>query len=163
VTTVEPREAPSNLPGRLLGAAGLPLFLAYGFMATQTLSFGSLNQPGSAVMPMLVAVFGSIGSLGMVVARFAGATIEGDQPEPWPQRADAVRLLLVILGTALYVVALNFLGFFVSTLLFGFFLLRQLNDKGAIRNALTALAYAALSHVLFVVVLGVPLPRGFLV
>lgn len=154
--------APSNLPSRLLGAVGLPLFLAYGLVAMQTLSYGSLNQPGSALMPTLVAAFGTLGSLGMLVGRYVGATIEGDQPESWPIGTDGLRLLLVVLGAVVYVIALNFLGFFVSTLLFGFFLVCQLNDKGLLRNALVAVAYAVLSNVLFVVVLGVPLPHGFL-
>jgi putative tricarboxylic transport membrane protein len=143
--------------GRLVaGLAGLVLTGAYVVEMLRTLSFGALNQPGAAVFPMIAAGMMAIASVALIVEQVR--TRGGEPGLEVPRGAALVRLLLVAGALVAYVLLASFLGHVVAGLVLALVLVRVLEPGSWMRTIVTAVAIAASIEVVFVQLLGVPLP-----
>ncbi len=148
--------------GRLVvGAGGIVLALGYAALTLATLSLGRRGQPGAALFPLIVAVLlaGTGGMLVLETWRRRGAC---DRQVPLPTGADRRRLLAVAAAVVAYVGALPWLGFLVASALFASVALSILTGRVGPSPVLLGLALAVATDVVFVHLLGVPLPRGVL-
>lgn len=143
--------------GRLwLGAAGLALAGVCTVLALG-LPLGEREMPGAAVFPLLVgAVLGAI-SLGVLVEAWRMR----DPPRlELPGRADARRIATVLGALLAYVVALPWLGHFLSATLLTALVVRLLRGGPWWQAALIGIAVGAATQIVFVRIFQVPLPRG---
>jgi hypothetical protein len=159
------RGAPWTAPRRgrlLLGVVGLVLALAYGGHALTALSLGRPSQPGPGVFPLLVGALMVAASLALVWEQLAAPPSAAEEPRVLPRGADLVRVVSVVAGVALYAALVPLLGHLVASFLLSLILLRLLGWGSWRRVALTALALAVGSYLVFELGLDVALPKGSL-
>jgi hypothetical protein len=128
-------------------------------LSALALPSGTAARPGPGFFPLAIGTFGAVTALLWTVAAFrrgpAAAVADPVPPEGWGR---VVATAGALLGFCLL---LSWIGYPVASLIFVTLLLRWLGAGW--RTALvTGLASAAVSYYLFGVLLGVPLPRGFL-
>jgi hypothetical protein len=143
--------------GRLLaGVAGLVLTGAYTSELIRTLSPGTLAAPGAAVFPAVAAALMACASVALMVeqVRAPGEVA----PLDLPRGVALARLLLAAGGLTAYVVLAPWLGHLAASLVPALVLVRVLEPGSWLRVAVTAAAIAGAIHVVFVKLLGVPLP-----
>jgi putative tricarboxylic transport membrane protein len=80
----------------------------------------------------------------------------------FPERDSLRKLLLGLAALVSFGVAMEYAGYLLTTFLFMFFVIRIMEKKRWQIVGLVALLTAVLSYLLFVVLLEVQLPRGFL-
>jgi hypothetical protein len=138
------------VPLVLLAAAGVYLTLAL------RLPFGAAARPGAGFYPVIVAVFAIVVALAATVTAYrsapGGGTVELDA-------ASRRRVVISVVALLAFCLALPWVGYPAAAFAFVTVVLRYLGARWT-----TALLIAALSavgsHVLFAVLLDVPLPRG---
>jgi putative tricarboxylic transport membrane protein len=124
--------------------------------------------PGPAVAPLLFA--GPLAVLALVLIWRGWRQQEGSLPgaagppsaATVPARDLQVRLALLIAAMALYAALMPLLGFIAASTLFIFVCLRLFNYHNAVRALAFALLTAFILHLVFALVMGVPLPRGWI-
>jgi hypothetical protein len=151
---------------------------AYLWLATR-LRLGTVAAPGAGFFPVVVGVFLCATALGLLLrlcrlgplppgagVRSGGEPtgVQGAVTEPAAGTAGALRRLAATVGAlAGFSLLLPWIGYPVAAFAFVLVLLRALGTGGWTAAGLWALGAAAVSYYLFAVLLGVPLPRGWLV
>lgn len=138
------------------GVIGLVLAGVYLALSTEY-PFGTLDQPGARVWPTIVG--------GMVVFASLSVLWEAWRMDPaevfeLPAGANAVRVVLMIALLVGYLLALSLLGPFLAALLFTIFFMRLVSPLDWGRIVVASLAIAAVLHVIFVMGLKIPFPKG---
>jgi len=80
----------------------------------------------------------------------------------FPERGSFRKFLLALVALLAFGVAMEYAGYLFTTFLFMFFTARLMEPKGWRTTILLAFSTAALSYLIFVVLLEVQLPRGIL-
>ena len=80
----------------------------------------------------------------------------------FPEHDSFRKLLLAVVALFAYGVALNYLGYIFTTLVFMFFVIRIMEPKKWRTPAAVAIVSALVSYLMFVVLLEVQLPQGWL-
>jgi putative tricarboxylic transport membrane protein len=80
----------------------------------------------------------------------------------FPERDSLKKLLLALVALFAFGIAMEYVGYLLTTFLFMLFMARLVEPKGWRTITLMALLTAVLSYVLFVVLLEVQLPKGLL-
>jgi len=80
----------------------------------------------------------------------------------FPERGSCRKFLLALVALFAFGSAMEYLGYLLTTFLFMFFIARLVEPKGWRTITLLALLTAVLSYILFVVLLEVQLPKGWL-
>ncbi|MBI5603275.1 MAG: tripartite tricarboxylate transporter TctB family protein [Deltaproteobacteria bacterium] len=78
----------------------------------------------------------------------------------FPESGSFRKLVFALVALLAFGVALNYLGYLITTFLFMFLMARLIEPKGWWITALVALLTAVVSYLLFVVLLEVQLPTG---
>jgi putative tricarboxylic transport membrane protein len=120
---------------------------------------GSLGQPG----PGLLAFGSGIAMGGMALCLLIQSFVskERSQEDLEPHSAlKSVKLLMLCISLFVYALAVNRLGFILSTFLFILFVLRLVEAKKWWRTLLEATLITAGNYLIFVVWLGLSLPAG---
>ena len=132
------------------------LFSLYVCFESWRLGVGGFFRPGAGFFPFYSSVL--LGALSLILGLF---TFRGkvEKAEPWTDVGDTVTVSLAVLGFALL---LTWLGFVVTTFLFIFFLLRDVERRGWSFSAAAALSISAAFYVVFGVWLRAQLPAGIL-
>jgi putative tricarboxylic transport membrane protein len=78
------------------------------------------------------------------------------------ERDSFRKILLALIALFAFGIAMEYVGYLLTTFLFMFFVARIMEPKGSRTIALLAFFTAVLSHLLFVVLLEVQLPKGLL-
>lgn len=147
--------------GRLVaGAIGFLLGLAYTAYAFLELPMGTMDQPGAGVFPVIVG-------LGCIVASIltcleAGLTTAVSGAVELPEGDRRRRLVILVLATLGYVVALPLLGQYVSSVVFAVVVVRALGSQSILRSLAYGTPLAVGLSYLFLDVLGVRMPTGIL-
>lgn len=138
------------------GVAGGALVIALAWR----LDLGAWNNPGPGMMPVLLGVFlAGLSATLWIVSRRRAQPAVASGPGPWSgARWRAVLSTLVVL--LIYAAVLDTLGYVVATFLLLIVLLRVLEPPRWAVTVLTAAVVTAASHVLFVRLLDVQLPRA---
>jgi hypothetical protein len=117
---------------------------------------GTAARPGAGLFPVVVGVFGVLVALTWLVSALRRAPATDGPSVP----ADGLgRVMTTALALVGFCLVLPWLGYAIVAFLFAGVLLRRLG-AGWTGALLIAAGSAAVSHYLFAVLLGVPLPRG---
>lgn len=145
-----------------MGAGMVGVLLSAGYLhMTLDLPMGEMDQPGAGVFPLLVA--------GVLFCASASAIWEGWRSRKvntrldLPEGADRVRLLKLIGLLAIYFLAIPWLSFSLSSVIFCTLLIRLLSDLTWMRAGLYALIMSGVVYLIFISLLKVPMPVGVLI
>ena len=142
----------------LLGGSGLVLAVGYLWMAFK-LPFGTLDQPGAALFPVVVGIVWAAASL--ITLREGWKMNRAEQIE-MPAGPDRKRLLGTIGLLLGYFLLLPVLGQIVTSTLFCTLLFRVLSKISWTRVIVYSLLMSAALNVVFIFTFKIPMPRGLL-
>jgi len=141
-------------------AAVLLALAGYIFLAAGTLPFGTIRVPQTAFFPRTLAVLLGIMSLILLARALAGREALGGgekiETQGW------IRIAVTLMTLAGFALALEHLGFLLTTFLLMISLLRAIEAQKWRKVVVVALATALISYAIFSWLLGVPLPAGLL-
>jgi putative tricarboxylic transport membrane protein len=137
------------------------LLLALAFAAlieSMKLPFGSVSAPAAGFFPLVLsALLALISLLGFVGAlRESEASLVEEQSLIWK------KILLTLGALLVFALAFERVGYLVATFLFIIFLLRIVERKNWFLALAVGFSAAVISYVIFGLLLGTPLPAGFL-
>lgn len=145
-------------------ATGVFFLLLGIFAVTQSLGldlFSRRSAPGPGMYPLLLSiVLIALGAL-LVTSRLRGERERFGEFDA-PTRGEVTRVVAVMAAVALSIVLLPFAGYFLSTLALVAALLFGVERLRTWRALITTLALPAIFFFLFVVLLRVRLPGGFI-
>jgi hypothetical protein len=131
------------------------------FLAATQYSIGKLDSPGPGLMPRLLGIVFVFLSASLLITNWLGRR---SGPPPSPAHGDQRRKLRTPLQVTVilifYVAALQPLGFALSTFLAIFFTARFMGLEGWWKPVIISVGTVGLVHLLFVLLLDVPLPVG---
>jgi putative tricarboxylic transport membrane protein len=142
----------------VVGGLVMLVSLGYLFMSFQ-LPFGERDQPGAAVFPVAVGVIFVLGGLATL---YEAWRMDPAVHIELPAGKDRRRLLGLVGLLLSYLVVLPWLGQAVSSALFFIFLMRLLSSYSWARVVVYSMAMAIALDAVFVYLLKVPMPSGFL-
>jgi putative tricarboxylic transport membrane protein len=125
--------------------------------AALTFPFGSVARPGPGFFPVGVGVFLCLVAAALVVVVLRGPAIA---TAPSVEAGAAGRVLATVAGLVGFCLLMPWIGYPTCAFLFVALLLRRLGGAGWFSAVATATLSALVSHYVFGVVLGVPLPAG---
>ena len=144
---------------RIIAAATALLAAAY-LAATWRMPSLEIGDPlGPKAFPILLGVTMLVAALLLVIETFGARQDDGAKP---PGLAALATIAGVLAWLAVYVMALQQLGYLISTALFLFALMVWFDRKRPVGNTLSALLFALGSYALFDKLLGTSLPAGLL-
>jgi hypothetical protein len=128
-----------------------------------SLKYGGLHVgfPNATFFPFAGGIVLMLLSLILLVSRFPrNAEIKKDS-EFFPRQDSWKRILITVCVLFLYNLSLSYLGFMISNLLFMIVLLRSIEPERWRTVFLASVLTAVASHILFVTLLQVEMPKGF--
>ncbi len=127
------------------------------------LGLGNLTEPGAGFFPFLMALIFLFLSAGLFVVslRKGGGFNFLEARKHWSDGNGFRRISLTVLFLGSYVVALNYLGFALTTFLFIFLLLRFVEPQKWLTVFLGSFLTTAGSYAIFQIWLRAHLPVGF--
>lgn len=145
-----------------IGAGTFGVLLSAGYLhRTLELPMGEMDQPGAGVFPLLVAAIFFCASVSAIWEgwrhRKSSASLD------FPEGADRQRLLKLIGLLTLYFLAIPWLSFSLSSVVFCTLLIRLLSELSWTRCGLYALLMTGAVYVIFILLLKVPMPGGVLI
>jgi putative tricarboxylic transport membrane protein len=132
----------------------------YVFLAASALPFGTLRVPQTAFFPKTLALLLAVLSLVLLAE-----TLTGNETPRRSERIDTsgwFRIGATLVTMAGFALALEPLGYLVTTFLLMVLLLRAIEAQSWRKVIAIALATALISYAIFAWLLGVPLPVGVL-
>ncbi len=147
---------PTKAPGNYLGNFLIPLVLLgiIGIYFVETLSYGQQEDVGPAAVPYLWMAFSS----GFCVFLMIMATLKKGKPDPVAGRIGFVAIALLWLS--LYLIAIQAIGYFVSSFVFLSVSIYGLGYRRLPMIALISAGWLVFSYVVFYRLLYIPLPVG---
>jgi len=141
------------------GAAGLLLSAVYLFLS-RDYPFGTLDQPGARVWPTAVGIITALSSL---LVLLEGWRMPAGEVFELPSGPGARRVVLMIVLLVAYFAGMAPLGNLLASAVFCLLFMRLVSPLLPWpRLAIASVGIAAGLHLLFVVVLKIPMPRGLL-
>ena len=122
------------------------------------LPFGRTNAPGAGFFPAILAALLAVVALaGLIAALRGGGKQEGEESQlVWK------KIILTVTALVAFAFIFEFVGYLVTTFLFVAFLLRIVERKSWAQAGAVALSASLVSYIIFGLLLGAPLPAGFL-
>jgi putative tricarboxylic transport membrane protein len=134
----------------------LGLLLSAGYLhVSLDLPMGALDEPGAGLFPILVSAIMAFASAAAMWEGYQAPTSEAIEI---PTGSDSARLLKLVLLLSAYFVAIPWLGYSVSSLIFCVLLIRLLSDTNWVRCVLYSIIMTATVYVVFIYLLKVPMP-----
>jgi putative tricarboxylic transport membrane protein len=133
------------------------------FICQQSMGIGvgTLRRPGPGLLS-----FGAGAAIGLLSLAFLIQTFLSKKAIAGPVQdqgtGNKVKTLSICISLFVYTIAVSWLGFVLSTLFFVLFLFRTVESEPWWRSAIKAVLVTSGNYLLFVVWLGLRLPRGFL-
>lgn len=152
-------DSPDAHHGRAWETAGALFWLAVGLAFSGgglRLGFGGIATPGPGFLPAVIGAVLVALSAALVISRLAAPAASPPQLGEWRRAAVAFGALIA------YALALNALGYALTTFLFLLAMLRGVGRVGWRVSVVVAVITVIASHVLFVTWLQVPFPPGLL-
>ena len=125
------------------------------------LSLGDLHHPGPGFFSFVAGALLALLSL-LLYLNSRKKVPEGKRKPFWPNPAGARQMAWTVIALFLYVVTMNYVGFFFGTLLFLGFLLRGIGRERWPAVFSVTILSAIISYFIFQYWLDCQLPRGFL-
>ncbi len=134
----------------------LGLLLSAGYLhVSLDLPMGALDEPGAGLFPILVSAIMAFASAAAMWEGYKAPTSEAIE---LPTGGDSARLVKLVLLLSAYFVAIPWLGYSVSSLIFCILLIRLLSDTNWMRSILYSIIMTAVVYVVFIYLLKVPMP-----
>jgi putative tricarboxylic transport membrane protein len=134
------------------------------FICQQSMGYGvgTLDRPGPGFLS-----FGAGAAMGLLALAFLIGTFLKGQANSEPsgeaeESGHTAKVVAISVALFVYAVVVNWLGFLLATLLFVFFLFRIVETESWWRSLLKGLLVTAGNYLVFVVWLGINLPKGVL-
>jgi putative tricarboxylic transport membrane protein len=141
------------------GALLLTFGLWFSLAAWRQYPYWTPTGPGSGFLPLWLG----LAMAALAAALLVGATRRADAGAAWLPRGRAfIRLVVVVVATALFVWVLPLLGMTVTTFVFLVGVLRFLEGHRWLVTVAVAVATAAANWLVFIRWLNVPFPPGVL-
>jgi putative tricarboxylic transport membrane protein len=142
----------------------LGLFLA---IRSTDLIIWSRSGPGAGFFPLIIGLIICILSLILLLQyilskRARGKTKAAPRGMPEQEKPALIKVSSYLLLMVLYGLLMKSLGFFITTFLFLFVILKYTERQGWRRTLLIGSIATVASYLLFETYLGVPLPMGFM-
>jgi putative tricarboxylic transport membrane protein len=137
------------------------LFLTFAFGAfieSMKLPFGSVSAPAAGFFPAVLAALLALTSLFAFVEALRGSHEGAVQEEPLTWK----KIVLTLGSLLVFGFVFERLGYLLATFLFIIFLLRAVERQSWGLAISVALSASLVSYVVFGLLLGTPLPAGFL-
>lgn len=134
----------------------LVIALTYSWQAL-SYSVGTPAQPGPGLFPIMIGALFVVAAVGLLVETRRGRS---EDVVHWPYPRYALRLVLVLVASVLYLVLLPIIGQLLAGALLCALLLIALNMRRWWVVLIVSVVSSVTIYVLFSTVLGVPLPRG---
>ena len=131
-------------------------FSLYVCIESWRLGVGSFFRPGAGFFPFYSSLF--LGLLSLILGFFAFRG-KVEKAESWTDVGNTVTVSLAVLG---FTLLLTWLGFIITTFLFIFFLLRDVERRAWLFSAGAALFISAAFYVVFGLWLRAQFPAGIL-
>jgi hypothetical protein len=132
------------------------LLLSVGYLhVSLDLPMGALDEPGAGLFPILVSAIMAFASAAAMWEGYKAPTTEAIEI---PTGSDSARLLKLVLLLSAYFVAIPWLGYSVSSLIFCILLIRLLSDTNWVRSILYSIIMTAAVYIVFIYFLKVPMP-----
>ena len=135
--------------------AGLALAIGY-LLSSSSLSLGTLNAPGAALYPRALGVVLLLIALRGIWVTSRASVIESIHLSG----AELLRVVVTLCALIGYAAALDALGDILLTFLLALVAMLVMRWRGWFKLVGSAAVVAAAIHLLFVTLLGVPLPSG---
>jgi putative tricarboxylic transport membrane protein len=123
------------------------------------LSVGTVASPGPGFFPLLSGAVLGIFSLALFVQSYKKTGKDEKKPF-WPSVWGGWKIFWVLLVLFAYVFGMNYVGFFLGTILFLGFLLRGMGHQKWLLTIILSLSGAIISYGIFQHWLDVQLPHG---
>jgi putative tricarboxylic transport membrane protein len=137
------------------------LVVGFGFVAGGLrCGLGQLTSPGAGFFPLLTGSVMSLLSAALLVKSILQRDRTGQEESFWLRPGSSRKVLAALACLVFYLLALDFLGYIVTTFVFILSLFRWINGKRWTTSLLAALILSAGSYLLFKTGLGVSLPMG---
>jgi putative tricarboxylic transport membrane protein len=134
------------------------------FICQQSMGIGvgTLSRPGPGLLS-----FGAGAAMGLLALAFLIGTFLKGQASSGPlgeaeRGSHTATVIAICLSLFVFTIAVNWLGFVLSTLMFVFFLFRVVETESWWRSLLKGILVTAGNYLVFVVWLGIHLPKGIL-
>ncbi|MDO9024280.1 tripartite tricarboxylate transporter TctB family protein [Zwartia sp.] len=145
-----------------IGAGLFGVMLSAGYLRmTLDLPMGEMDQPGAGVFPLLITGILFFASLSAIWEGWRNRKTNSQLDLPVGE--DRLRLLKLIALLTLYFLAIPWLSFSVSSVVFCTLLIRLLSDLTWARASLYALIMSGIIYLIFIFLLKVPMPGGVLI
>ncbi|MFH1122647.1 MAG: tripartite tricarboxylate transporter TctB family protein [Pseudomonadota bacterium] len=136
---------------------GLSLFVC---QQSTHIGLGTLWNPGAGLMP-----FGAGASVGLLALGLLGRSLLTKEPQIESEREKGSlskgRFLLICTSLFVYAIAVQWLGFVLSTFLFVLLMLGNIESETWWRILIKAVLITTGNYLIFVTWLGISLPKGF--
>jgi putative tricarboxylic transport membrane protein len=136
----------------------LALFSSVAFYEAGKLPFGRLSAPGAGFFPKVLAAMLALVSFMGLLSTFG----TNDLSTGSDLRLRWSKILLAVIMLLAFAALLESAGYLVTTFLFVLSLLRVVERKSWMQAGIVALSASSVSYIIFGLLLGTPLPAGFL-
>ncbi len=123
---------------------------------------GPMNTPGPGFFPVVIGATFSLLSLVLFLTALSRKIQPAEIGRFWKSRHSWKKVIPSLLSLVFYLMALNYLGYLVTTMLFIFYLLKYVGKSKWVFSISIALLLTVASYAVFRIALRVPLPRGVL-
>jgi putative tricarboxylic transport membrane protein len=132
-------------------------FAIVAFYQAAKLPFGRTNVPGAGFFPsVLAAILALISVIGLFAA------LRGGESESHEARLVLKKILLTVTALLAFALMFEHVGYLVTTFLFVAFVLRAVEGRSWAQAGAVGLSASLVSYIIFGLLLGAPLPAGFL-
>jgi putative tricarboxylic transport membrane protein len=126
------------------------------------MEIGPLDGPGPGFFPTIIGGVLSLLSLALFLTTSWGENQLSVKGSFWKEQRSWVKVSLSLFSLVFYLIALNYLGYILTTFLFILYLLKFVGKRGWGGSLLIAIIASLGSFAVFKTALGVLLPRGLI-
>jgi hypothetical protein len=123
---------------------------------------GPLDSPGPGFFPTMIGGVFSLLSLALFITASWSENPPPIKVSFWKEEKSWIKVSLSLFSLVFYLIALNYLGYILTTFLFILYLLRIVGKRGWGDSLLIAFIVSLGSFAVFRTALGVLLPRGLI-
>jgi hypothetical protein len=126
------------------------------------MGIGPLDAPGPGFFPAMIGGVFSLLSLALFITTSLSENQLPEKVSFWKEERSWIKVFLSLFSLIFYLIALNYLGYILTTFLFLLYLLRLVGKRGWGVSLLIAVLVSLGSFAVFKTALGVLLPRGLI-
>lgn len=116
-----------------------------------------VSQYGPNFFPQTLAVLMFLFSALMIVQALRGHALKGLEPI---NKAGFIRATVTLVLSIIYLVTMQYIGFFISTLIFLYVVMTYIGHEGKFVRAVSSLIVTAIIYGIFRFFLKIPIPEG---